>query len=121
MKQCDFSILIGKTLTRIDVRDDYITFYTDDNKRFCMFHEEDCCESVSIDEIIGVDIQELIGDPILLAEERSNRDDPPKSVYDNESYTWTFYELATIKGAVTIRWYGSSNGYYSEAVSFCEA
>jgi hypothetical protein len=106
--------LIGKTLTNIEKGDDEILFTTSENKIYKMYHYQDCCENVYIDDIEG-DLDDLIGSPLLMAEEVSE-DDP--NAYD--SGTWTFYKFATVKGYVTIRWYGSSNGYYSESVSFHE-
>lgn len=83
-----------------------------------MEHHQDCCENVWIEDIAG-NVSDLIGYPIAMAEEESNSDNPPLAECD-ESYTWTYYKLATIKGYVTIRWYGESNGYYSESVDFEE-
>lgn len=113
-----FSELVGKTIDLILVHDDTITFKCDDGSRYRMFHDQDCCESVSIEEIIG-DFDDLIGSPITVAEERESNESPDdRERYNDDSETWTFYELATIKGSVTIRWYGTSNGYYSESVDF---
>lgn len=104
--------LKGRVFTAIknDIELDEIYFVCNEGT-FIMYHEQDCCESVGVESITG-DLDDLIGSPILLAEEVS-QDDPEAS----ESGTWTFYKFATIKGYVDIRWYGSSNGYYSEAVS----
>mgnify|MGYP000887116456 CR=1 FL=1 len=117
-----FSTLLGLTLASIDTQDDEIIFTTTDGRVFQMDHAQDCCETVEIESIVG-DLNDLIGSPILKAEE-STSDTRPESVpaeeYEPESQTWTFYKLATIKGYVDIRWYGASNGYYSESVDFYE-
>lgn len=110
--------LKGKTLTKIDTSDSSrILFTTNEGEEYVMHHHQDCCESVGIEDITG-DLTDLIGSPILEAEEVVNGDDVPKLDYQPESCTWTFYKLGTIKGHVTIRWFGESNGYYSERVDF---
>jgi len=114
-----FSELIGKTLIKIDVSDYQIDFECSDGSKYYMTHFQDCCESVYIESIDG-DIQRLLGQPILVAEESSNSDDPPSDDYWIDSFTWTFYKLRTNLDSVTIRWLGQSNGYYSEGVDFCK-
>jgi len=106
--------LKGKTLTKVDASDENIWFYTTDNKAVRLWHQQDCCESVYVEDIVG-DVSDLVGSPILRAEVRT---EDGKEGYGEQTYT--FYELATIKGSVTIRWYGSSNGYYSTRVSLAE-
>lgn len=120
----DFEKLLGRTVARIegaDVGSESITFYCTDGANLTLYHSHECCESVEVSEIIG-DIADLIDTPITLAEIAVSENETPADVvagesdYLGESYTWTFYKLATVRGYVTLRWLGSSNGYYSERV-----
>jgi hypothetical protein len=124
----DISELIGKTLVSIDgdKGSDELIFTAADGTRYRQHHDQDCCESVNIEDICG-DLSDLIGTPILDAREDTNAAANTPGVlyprfdggtYTDESFTWTFYNFQTAKGHVTIRWYGVSNGYYSESVDF---
>ena len=107
------SELQGKTIVDITQHEDYeLIFKTACGSTYRMCHYQDCCEDVRIEEIVG-NLADLINIPIMMAEEVSQEDENA-----SESATWTFYKLATVKGYVTIRWYGESNGYYSEEASF---
>jgi hypothetical protein len=117
-----FDDMVGRIVTKFKVaktmaeEDELILYFTDTNyARF--YHSQDCCESVTIDDICG-DLNDLVGSPLLVAEEVSvdAEDNKGKADYA-DSYTWTFYRFATRKGDVTVKWYGTSNGYYSESVN----
>jgi hypothetical protein len=114
----NFNILVGKTLTGIKVTDDEVYFTCESGEQYKSYHNQDCCEQVYIESVVG-DINDLLGSPLVCAEEVSSGDLPPLDSYE-ESYTWTFYKLDTIRGGVTIRFYGTSNGYYSESVDFIQ-
>lgn len=117
----DMADLVGHTITQIDgatTGSDEVTFHFKD-ATFKMYHSQDCCENVDLDDING-DINDLVGSPLTMAECVSEEDEElaQKQRGYVDSHTWTFYKFATIKGYVTLRWYGESNGYYSEAVTF---
>ncbi len=119
-----FADLLGVTLKSVEVREDKeaIAFASEDGRAWRQYHDQNCCESVAIEDICG-DLNDLIGSPIVTAEEASGETAQPDGWQKGEyveSFTWTFYRLATAKGLVTIRWFGESNGYYSESVDFEE-
>lgn len=107
--------LIGRTPILIkQEEDEVLNMYFEDGSKAKWFHRQDCCESVTIDDVIG-DWSDLLGHPLLVAEERTNEGE------DEDGYgteTWTFYTFRSIGGSVDVKWYGSSNGYYSESVDF---
>lgn len=118
MSTSEIGSMVGAVVDRVvgDKGDDRMIFYAADGRAFHFYHSQDCCESVDIEDICG-DLADLIGSPIVLAEEVSNEPEPERE-YQPDSCTWTFYRFATAKGSVTVRWYGESNGYYSESVDF---
>lgn len=123
MKLEKFEELKGHTLANVaNLENEELVFTLDSGEQYSLYHSQDCCEKVEIVDING-DLDSLIGAPILMAEEVTSEKDPDGWEYpDNpewrDSYTWTFYKLATSKGYVTIRWLGESNGYYSEEVDW---
>jgi hypothetical protein len=118
--EVEVSSLLGQVIREVRYNgSDEIRFIMDNDDEYIMLHEQDCCESVTVEDIVG-DLHDLEGSPLLIAEEVSNGEDPLGWVADEytESYTWTYYRFSTIRGSVSIRWYGTSNGYYGESVSF---
>ena len=117
-EEANIGELVGQTLVSAEATNDSITFVTSTGDTYVMYHQQDCCEDVTIESLVG-DLQDLVDAPILIAEEASG--DTPADYrfeYEPESYTWTFYKFATQKGYVDIRWLGQSNGYYGESVDF---
>ena len=109
IKKVPFDDLVGKTivdLKGLEIGSDCIELRCSDGTLYTLAHRQECCEQVDIEDING-DSQCLINRPILKAEENSQKD--PEAWCAQ----WTFYSLATIKGYVDIRWYGSSNGCYA--------
>lgn len=105
--------IVGKIIVSISgmkESSEEIIFKFSDGTFAKFYHDQDCCEHVDVDDICG-DPDDLIGSSIIVAREAESS---CETEYGSE--TATFYEFATNKGSVTVRWLGSSNGYYSERV-----
>lgn len=119
----EISALIGRTITAVrglEIDSGRVEFDCADGSSWRMIHDQDCCESVSVADVVG-DSADLIG-TVIDAREETSGENPEGYVvpeyHSPDSFTWTFYIIQTDKGAVTIRWLGESNGYYSESVDF---
>ena len=74
--------MVGKTFVQVEgsAGDGEMLFRTADGETFLFGHYQNCCESVRIEDICG-DIQDLVGEPILMAEEVSG--EAPESDEDH--------------------------------------
>lgn len=111
------SELLGFTLSAVERDEVYsqerfmahesIVFTRTDGVQVGMYHVQDCCEQVWVEEIHG-DLQALVGYPLTTAEVYT-RDG------DKDDQMFTFYRIGNERHMVTIRWCGESE-YYSIAV-----
>ena len=108
--------LVGETLTYVDTdeNNDEIMLTTASGKIIKIFHEQDCCESVHIEDTEG-NWHELIGKVIVEATNESTSEGEPPNEY-SESWTRTTLTFKVDDATVISRWIGESNGYYSESV-----
>ena len=107
------SAMIGKVMSNVYCKDKEELIFESTGSVYRFYHSQSCCEGVYIEDICG-DLSDLIGSPITQAEVSTKDASGDEKV--SECGTWTFYKYATNKGSVTVRWLGTSNGYYSESV-----
>lgn len=76
-KAFELSELKGKTIVSVEgnVGDLVLTLTDSDGVRYEFYHDQDCCETVEIEDISG-DISDIIGSPILVAEETISNENP---------------------------------------------
>lgn len=114
MTTTTYTDMIGMTFAKVEGTKgtDILKFTTADGCEFIFYHQQDCCEDVRIEDIVG-DLDDLCGTPIVGATETVQ-----ECPWQDAIGTWTFYRFSTVKGTVTVRWLGESNGFYSESVDF---
>lgn len=119
------SVLVGKRLIRIKTLPlgssiiEELLFICDDGTWYQMGFDYDGHPNTYVEDIVG-DLEDLIGSPILIAREDTSENELSPKAEDDERYRWTFYNIATERGCVTIRWYAGNEGNYSAAVDFAE-
>ena len=88
---------------------------TESGKAIKIYHEQDCCEHVEIEDS---EVDDIVGGYCHFAgfvggKSSTKSDD---AYWGEVSQTWSFLNIETSKGSIWQRWLGESNGYYSESV-----
>lgn len=105
-----FGSLKHQTIRDIRIRADEVEIETDAGT-FRLYHDQDCCESVLVQSVVG-DRESVTGSPITLAEEDSVCGEGSYG----ESWTDTKFFLEAAGKRLEIVFHGESNGCYREGV-----
>ena len=118
-RHVEFSALVGEVLDAVDIdrEENQILLTTRSGRKFLVYHEQDCCETVAISGQDG-NFDNLIGKPLI--EARDFAVDTGESESDYDSQTTTTLVFRVDDQTVISRWIGDSNGYYSESVDIAE-
>ena len=118
-RHVEFSDLVGEVLDAVDIdrEENQILLTTRSGRKFLVYHEQDCCETVAISDQDG-NFDNLIGKPLI--EARDFAVDTGESESDYDSQTTTTLVFRVDDQTVVSRWIGDSNGYYSESVDIAE-
>jgi len=110
--RCEIEVLVGEVLTHIDTdeKNNEIMLTTESGKIIKIFHDQDCCETVAIEDTEG-EWHKLVGKVIVEASK-----DEKQGECDYGSITETTLKFRVDDATVISRWIGESNGYYSESV-----
>lgn len=78
--------IVGSTIDRVEGCEkgsEVVKLFLSDGNVAVMYHDQDCCEGVEVEDVCG-DIADLIGSPILMAEEYSQSDADPEGFVISE-------------------------------------
>lgn len=105
----DFDVLVGQAFDEVVLCED-----TDDplfirggKAIYTMLHEQKCCESVYLNEVIG-DLAVLSGEPIVSCEQSWSCHELIDATDD--WLDWCFYKVNTAAGSVVFWWIASGDG-----------
>ena len=83
-----------------------------------LYHEQECCEQVELVDVTG-DPEDIVGGVLVLFEKRTHEDmrlPKARKIKSKGSDPFTFYELRTTKGDVTLRWQKVTDTWYGTDV-----
>ena len=120
MKVNTYTEFSGKTIQEIrgcKKHSDEVTIMFTDGSCLKFYHRQDCCETVELEDC-DIIPEWLIDSKIISIEERISRSGEGVKPLNScaASYTWSFYVIKTSSSTLVLRWYGESNGWYSETV-----